>query len=230
MSTTLTNMTAAEALAAALPSAAEITVTPHPDRAGLAAKAPKGGMGGSFVGSVSADLAAFIEGVSDLALEASEDETRVNIADMYRPAFDAAATVFGNGVVGSIARTEVGELLADEGTELFELTAGGRAVGWIAIRVREEATRSIRAGVSEKLGRISDVEMALTVEIGRTRMSVRDVLNLEPGGVIELDRSAGSPADVLLNGRLIARGEVVVVDQDYAVRITKILDVPEGLS
>jgi flagellar motor switch protein FliN/FliY len=81
-----------------------------------------------------------------------------------------------------------------------------------------------------KLGRISNVEMSLTVEIGRTRMSVRDVLALEPGAVVELDRSAGAPADVLLNGRLIAHGEIVVVDQDYAVRITKILDVAEGLS
>ena len=77
-------------------------------------------------------------------------------------------------------------------------------------------------------GRISNVEMAMTVEIGRTRMSVRDVLDLEPGAVIELDRSAGAPADVLLNGRLVAHGEVVVVDQDYAVRITQILDVADG--
>jgi flagellar motor switch protein FliN/FliY len=72
--------------------------------------------------------------------------------------------------------------------------------------------------------------MALTVEIGRTRMAVRDVLNLEPGAVIELDRSAGAPADVLLNGRLIAHGEIVVVDQDYAIRITQILDVVEGMN
>jgi flagellar motor switch protein FliN len=71
--------------------------------------------------------------------------------------------------------------------------------------------------------------MTLTVEIGRTRMSVRDVLGMEPGAVVELDRSAGAPADVLLNGRLIAHGEVVVVDQDYAVRITKILDVAESV-
>ncbi len=71
--------------------------------------------------------------------------------------------------------------------------------------------------------------MTLTVEIGRTRMSVRDVLGMEPGAVVELDRSAGAPADVLLNGRLIAHGEVVVVDQDYAVRITKILDVAEAV-
>jgi flagellar motor switch protein FliN/FliY len=55
------------------------------------------------------------------------------------------------------------------------------------------------------------------------------VLDLEPGGVIELDRSAGAPADVMLNGRLIAHGEIVVVDQDYAVKITRILDVAEGL-
>ena len=84
--------------------------------------------------------------------------------------------------------------------------------------------------ISGKLGRINNVEMALTVEIGRTRMSVRDVLALEPGAVVELDRSAGAPADILLNGRLIAHGEIVVVDQDYAVRVTKILDVPDSLS
>jgi flagellar motor switch protein FliN/FliY len=84
--------------------------------------------------------------------------------------------------------------------------------------------------VAGRLGRINNIEMALTVEIGRTRMSVRDVLSLEPGKIIELDRSAGAPADVLLNGRLIAHGEVVVLDQDYAVRITRILDVAEGLS
>jgi flagellar motor switch protein FliN/FliY len=80
------------------------------------------------------------------------------------------------------------------------------------------------------LGRINSVEMALTVEIGRTRMTVRDVLALEPGAVVELDRSVGSPADILLNGRLIAHGEIVVVDQDYAVRITQILDVAESLT
>jgi flagellar motor switch protein FliN/FliY len=86
------------------------------------------------------------------------------------------------------------------------------------------------SGIQTRLGRINDVEMALTVEIGRARMSVRDVLGLEPGAVIELDRSAGAPADILLNGRLIAHGEVVVVDQDYAVRVTRILDVQDGLN
>jgi flagellar motor switch protein FliN/FliY len=52
---------------------------------------------------------------------------------------------------------------------------------------------------------------------------VRELLNLQPGAVVELDRLAGSPADLLVNGRLIARGEVVVVDEDYALKITELV-------
>ena len=66
------------------------------------------------------------------------------------------------------------------------------------------------------------VDMEVTVEIGRTRMTVRDLLELTPGAVLELDRAAGSPADLLVNGRLIARGEVVVIDEDFGLRITEI--------
>ena len=67
------------------------------------------------------------------------------------------------------------------------------------------------------------VDMEVTVELGRARMTVRDLLALTPGNVLELDRAAGSPADLLVNGRLIARGEVVVVDEDFGLRITEIL-------
>jgi flagellar motor switch protein FliN/FliY len=68
------------------------------------------------------------------------------------------------------------------------------------------------------------VVMDVTVELGRTRMSVRELLALTPGTVLELDRAAGSPADLLVNGRLIARGEVVVVDEDFGLRVTEIVD------
>ncbi|KGM14598.1 hypothetical protein N867_19705, partial [Actinotalea fermentans ATCC 43279 = JCM 9966 = DSM 3133] len=70
---------------------------------------------------------------------------------------------------------------------------------------------------------LHDVELTLTAEIGRTRLPVRQVLELVPGTVLELDRAAGSPADVMVNGRLVARGEVVVVDEDYGIRITEIV-------
>jgi flagellar motor switch protein FliN/FliY len=70
---------------------------------------------------------------------------------------------------------------------------------------------------------LHDVEMEVTAELGRTRMSVRELLSLTPGAVIELDRAAGGPADLLVNGRLIARGEVVVIDENFGIRITEIV-------
>ena len=74
------------------------------------------------------------------------------------------------------------------------------------------------------IGMLHGVDMEVTVELGRTRMTVRELLALTPGHVLELDRAAGSPADLLVNGRLIARGEVVVVDEDFGLRVTEILD------
>jgi flagellar motor switch protein FliN/FliY len=73
------------------------------------------------------------------------------------------------------------------------------------------------------------VDMEVTVEIGRTRMTVRELLELSPGAVLELDRAAGSPADLLVNGRLIARGEVVVVDEDFGLRVTEIVTDTAGV-
>jgi flagellar motor switch protein FliN/FliY len=70
---------------------------------------------------------------------------------------------------------------------------------------------------------LRDVAMEVTVELGRTRMTVRELLSLTPGAVVELDRAAGSPADLLVNGTLIARGEIVVVDEDFGIRITEIV-------
>lgn len=71
---------------------------------------------------------------------------------------------------------------------------------------------------------LQEVEMDVTVELGRTTMPIRELLALQPGMVIEIDRAAGSPIDVLVNGRLIARGEVVVIDEEFGLRITDIVD------
>ena len=84
------------------------------------------------------------------------------------------------------------------------------------------------AGPRRTMDLLRDVQMDVTVELGRTSMTVQDLLALTPGSVVELDRAAGSPADVLVNGQLIARGEVVVVDEDYAIRITEIVTPEAG--
>ena len=70
---------------------------------------------------------------------------------------------------------------------------------------------------------LRDVMMGVSVELGRTRMSVQDILGLTPGSIVELDRAAGAPVDVLVNGKLIAHGEVVVVDEEFAVRISEVM-------
>jgi len=70
---------------------------------------------------------------------------------------------------------------------------------------------------------LNDVEMGVTAELGRTRMTIREMLGLQPGSVVELDRAAGSPVDLLVNGTLVARGEVVVIDEEFGVRITEII-------
>ncbi len=70
---------------------------------------------------------------------------------------------------------------------------------------------------------LSDVEMGVTAELGRTRLSIRELLSLQPGSIVELDRAAGSPVDLLVNGTLVARGEVVVIDEEFGIRITEIV-------
>jgi len=70
---------------------------------------------------------------------------------------------------------------------------------------------------------IMDVPLQVTVELGRTRKLIRDILELVPGSIIELDKLAGEPVDVLVNGKLIAKGEVVVIDENFGVRITEIV-------
>jgi flagellar motor switch protein FliN/FliY len=70
---------------------------------------------------------------------------------------------------------------------------------------------------------LMDVTLQLAVELGRTRMSVRQVLDLQKGSVVELNRMAGDPVDVFVNDHLIARGEVVVVDDKFGIRITELV-------
>ncbi len=77
---------------------------------------------------------------------------------------------------------------------------------------------------------IMDVPLRVTVELGRTRMQIRDVLELGKGSVVELDKLAGEPVDLLVNGKLIARGEVVVIDENFGIRVTDIVSPAERVS
>ena len=73
-----------------------------------------------------------------------------------------------------------------------------------------------------ELERLNDVSVEVSVEIGRTRMTLGEALDLGPGSVIGLHRLAGEPVDLLVNGRVIARGEVVVLDEEFGLRVTDV--------
>lgn len=204
-----------------------------------------GQLGGAVQGTASAVVSASLIGPAPAELVLALADTGfvaeagggpgARTTAVLRPALERAAAALGEGVLSELVEGDPAGLLtgsadpAETGAVVFEISDSTAPFGWLAVRAMDAAGQSGDRGTfADRLGRIQDVEMALAVEIGRTRMSIREALAMEPGKIIELDRSAGAPVDVLLNGRRIALGEVVVVDQDYAVRISRILDTAEA--
>jgi len=213
-STTAYESAIAAAFAARLPTAAPTTVRPS-----QASGDTGDAVVVSYVGEASADFAVQILDPEVLI----DGLPNASLADRLHDALEASAGALGPGAIGNARIGDASPIFSHPSTQLFDLQdETDRTIGRLAVRVTR--TPMSAATSSRRLHRIAGVEMELTVEVGRTRMAVRDVLDLEPGRVVELDRSAGAPADVKLNGRIIAHGEIVVVDQDYAVRITRILE------
>ncbi len=100
-------------------------------------------------------------------------------------------------------------------------TAAGNAASF------DELTDDAVPGPDVKLDVVLDIPVNLSMEIGRTKISIRNLLQLNQGSVVELERLAGEPMDVLVNGTLIARGEVVVVNEKFGIRLTDIISPAE---
>ncbi len=83
---------------------------------------------------------------------------------------------------------------------------------------------------TSNMGLILDVPLEVTVELGRTRKSIKDILELVPGSIVELEKLAGEPVDIKVNGKLIAKGEVVVIDENFGVRVTEIVSPMERVN
>ena len=82
---------------------------------------------------------------------------------------------------------------------------------------------------THNLNLLMDIPLEVTVELGRTQRSVKEILEMSSGSIIELDKLAGEPVDILVNNRYIAKGEVVVIDENFGVRITDILSQADRL-
>ncbi|CAM3763043.1 flagellar motor switch protein FliN [Nocardioides zeicaulis] len=230
-------LAAAGAAAEVLPAATPLVAgTPVPGAPGAAA---------GFAGAAIAEL--HLPGAPRIAVLVGADLVEalagsplggLDLASAAQPALDAAAAALG---AGCGAAREVGVDLVESDLSgpftVVPLLGGGVPAGALlvpdAAAVAVDAARRspIPAGpapvapvAARGIEMLHGVDMEVTVELGRARMTVRDLLALSPGEVLELDRAAGSPADLLVNGRLIARGEVVVVDEDFGLRVTEIID------
>jgi len=157
-------------------------------------------------------------------------------AALLTDAVHAMALQVGPLVPGAPQPVEVGSLTVRDGQRAVAVLDGESLVAALVLvpttsAAAAPAPATFRAFGESSPGEVDprrlhllrDVEMGISVELGRTRMTVQEVLALAPGVVLELDRAAGSPVDVLVNGTLMARGEVVVVDEEFAVRVTEVV-------
>lgn len=234
MNTTTTTaaraMTAAQAAARMLPATSPLEAIATPEGSGPSPTDTA--VTAALIGSPSADLVLVVSDVVSDALAAGGSAgAPLELADALRPALEAAAAALGSGVLDA-ARTVPASQAFEPDTEVVALAADGEVLGWFGLRMRSlPSVAATVPGVPTQrasMDMLYDVEMTLTAELGRTRLPVRQVLEMVPGTILELDKAAGSPADVLVNGRLVARGEVVVVDEDYGIRITEIITTEGG--
>ena len=108
-----------------------------------------------------------------------------------------------------------------------ENTGGGARSA--ADQVFKPLENSSAAGAARDLEMVMDIPVKLSVELGRTRITIKQLLELAQGSVIELDGLAGEPMDILINGYLVAQGEVVVIEEKYGIRITEIVTPQERI-
>lgn len=162
--------------------------------------------------------------------EAASDDDEPGEVDADEISFDEldddAAGFFEVAAVPAPPSDEAdGEAPADEADEeMYEVRAApaeGQAEPEPQPRAESERSGAT-AGEAESIRRLQGVEVEVIATLGATRMQIRDILGLQVGSVVELHRMVGEPVDVTLNGRLIARGEVVVVDEKFAVRVNEL--------
>jgi flagellar motor switch protein FliN len=90
-------------------------------------------------------------------------------------------------------------------------------------------TTGFQPDMPDDLGLVLDVPVELAVEIGRTTMTIRETLAIGPGSIVALNKMAGEPVDLLVNGRRVARGEVVAIDEEFGLRVTEVVSAERRL-
>jgi len=204
-------------------------------------EAPNSAMSGESVSTSGVDAAeALTEDGDDLeaqmaaamaaeAAEGGEDDLEAQMAATMALEEDA------DGVSDDLEAQMAAAMKSEEADEMpasLDVNAladeQGDAPDGMSVPVQSLDMRQLRpsdeAVDRDSIDRLLDVTLNLSVELGRKDMQIREILDLGPGKIIELDKLAGEPVELLVNGKLLAKGEVVVVDENFGVRITDLID------
>ncbi|MCH8275572.1 MAG: flagellar motor switch protein FliN [Armatimonadetes bacterium] len=148
------------------------------------------------------------------SLAQSEEIIRVQIGLSGEDITGTATWLLDEACAASLLGAESQPEQAEEQQDPVEETTGGPA--------EREPSTDLRI--------LMDIPLEVSVELGRTSLLIQDVVDLTSGSIVELEKAAGEPVDVLVNGRLVARGEVVVIEDNFGVRITEILSPQDRLT
>lgn len=184
-------------------------------------------------------LAALAEFATLLERTAPDELMATTVTSGFEGAIQSIATTQGTeSEIDTARETDLATLVeaGNSAAAVYPVVSGDDTVGCIAIYLAADqesrdgdldTAGDARAALAPQAASsafvLADVEMGVTAELGRCRMTMRELLSITPGAVIDLDRAAGAPVDVLVNGTLIARGEVVVIEEEFGIRISEIL-------
>jgi flagellar motor switch protein FliN/FliY len=179
-----------------------------------------------FSGTVNGELALLVDAEVATALQNSTIGT-LDLAAALAPAISAIAVAIGPVTLGVAqaldARLAQHRIGGHPESATITLHGASSVRAAVALGLDPSLPATTTPPAFDRLDLLRGVEMQASVELGRARMTINELLALHNGAVIELDRAAGEAVDLFVNGRLIARGEVVVVDENYALRVTQIV-------
>jgi len=155
----------------------------------------------------------------------AETDNQVS-ADDWAAAMSEQATAEG-GAAATSTEDDWAAAMSEQAEQEKSAAAAGATAA--AAKIFEPLGAGAAANANQGLELILDIPVHLTVELGRTKISIRNLLQLAHGSVVELDGLAGEPMDVLVNGTLIAQGEVVVVNDKFGIRLTDIITPQERM-
>ena len=148
-----------------------------------------------------------------------------NPKDADQPSEDTSAAVAGENIPSADNRSEINPSAESQNDEKSKISASQEFVNPSEPQMAEEneaAEAEMRAVEDFDLNLLLDIPLQITVELGRARIQIQELLSLGPGSTVTLSKLEGEPVDILANDKLIARGEVVLQNKKYGIRITEI--------